>query len=331
MSWLYAIAATVLIGSLIVVHSYFSLWLRAIVSGAHVGFLSLVSMSLRKVDPRIVVQCRIMAVQAGLPELSTDSIESQFLAGGDVHRITRALIVAERARIPLDWNTAAAIDLSGRDILNAVQVMVTPMVINCPDIEAGHGDALSGVAKDGVELRVRVRVTVRTNLLQLIGGATESTVIARVGQGVVSAIGSCNTYQDVLADPLVITRKVMEKNLDSQTAFAIVSIDIADIDVGTNIGARLRIDRANTDIRIARALAEKRLAMAVAKEQEMKALTMENRVAVTQAEAEIPHAIADAFRSGNLGKKTSRAELKLHESGLCGPASKHWRRSATIQ
>lgn len=330
MSWFYAIAAAVLIGSLVVVYCYFSLWLRAIVSGAHVGFLSLVSMSLRKVDPRIVVQCRIMAAQAGIPELSTDSIESQFLAGGNVHRITRALIVAERARIPLSWNTAAAIDLSGRDILNAIQVMVTPMVINCPDIEAGHGDALCGVAKDGIELKVRVRVTVRTNLLQLIGGATGATVIARVGQGVVSAIGSCNSYRDVLADPLVITRKVMEKNLDSQTAFAIVSIDIADIDVGTNIGARLRIDRANTDIRIARALAEKRQAMAVAREQEMKALTMENRAAVTEAEAEVPHAIADAFRSGNLGKKTSRAELKPHESGLSKPASKYWRRSTSM-
>jgi uncharacterized protein YqfA (UPF0365 family) len=331
MAWPYIIAAIVVLGIFFVVYHYFSLWLRATVSQSHVGFLALVSMSLRKVNPQIVVQCRIMAAQAGLPELSTDSIESQYLAGGNVYRITQALIVAARARIPLDWNTAAAIDLSGRDILEAVQVTVTPMVIDCPDMTTGHADTLSGVSKDGIQLNVRVRVTVRTNLFQLIGGATESTVIARVGQGVVSAIGACQTYQEVLADPLVIARKVMDMNLDSQTAFAIVSIDIADIDVGTNIGARLRIESANTNIRIARALAEKRRAMAIARVQEMKALTTENQAVVVLAEAGVPIAMAESFRSGNLGKNIRRKAPKPHGSETAKYALRHWRRSRIVQ
>lgn len=300
-SLLLVIAAIIFVVWLVIVYHYFSLWLRAAVSGAHVGFLSLISMSLRKVDPQLVVQCRIMSAQARLPELASDSIESQFLAGGDVLRVTRALITAHCAGIKLDWNTASAIDLAGRDILEAVQLSVSPVVINCPDATVGNGDTINGVARDGIQLRVRVRVTVRTNLFQLIGGATEATVIARVGQGVVSAIGSCNTYRDALADPMLITRKVLEKALDSQTAFAIVSIDIADIDVGDNIGAQLRIESADAQIRIARALAERRRAMAVAREQEMIALNVEYQAAVVLAEAEIPNAIAAAFRSGHLG------------------------------
>jgi len=327
-TWGFAIAAVVFVVWLVVVYHYFSLWLRATVSGAHVGLLSLVSMSLRKVDPQVVVQCRIMAAQAGLPVLSTDMIESQYLAGGDVHRIMRALIAAQRARIELDWNTAAAIDLAGRDILEAVQVSVSPIVINCPDTAAGHGDTLSGAAQDGIQLNARVRVTVRTNLLQLIGGATESTVIARVGQGVVSAIGLCSSYRDVLADPLVITRKVIDMNLNSQSAFAIVSIDIADIDVGANIGERLRIVSANTDIRIARAVAEKRRAMAVAREQEMVALTTEHQADVVLAEALIPHAIAGAFRTGNLGTRKTVAASASRLTGSIQDAGIPARRNA---
>ena len=298
--WATIIAALALGGVLYVASRYFRLWLQAYITGTRINMFSLMLMSLRKVDPQVIVQCKIMAVQAGLDDIPTGALESQYLAGGHVQRVTLALIAAHRACIDLDWNTAAAIDLAGRDILEAVQVSVKPKVIYCPDPTAGRSDTLDGVAQDGIQLKVRVRVTVRTNILQLIGGATEATVIARVGQGIVSAIGSCASYRDALADPLIITRQVVEKGLDSQTAFAIVSIDIADIDVGANIGAQLQIDQAEADIRIARASAEKRRAMAVAREQEMLALTRENQAAVVLAEAKIPPAIAEAFRTGNL-------------------------------
>lgn len=293
---------------LFVVSRYFSLWLQAYLTGTRIGLLALISMSLRKIDPKMIVQCKVMAVQAGLDDFSTDAMESQYLAGGNVQRVTLALIVAHRAGIPLDWDTAAAVDLAGRDVLEAVRVSVNPKVIICPDPATGHGDTLDGVARDGIQLKVRVRVTVRTNLLQLIGGATESTVIARVGQGIVTAIGNCDTYREALADPFIITRQVLAKGLDSQTAFSIVSIDIADIDVGANIGAALQMSQADADIRIARAEAEKRRAMAVAREQEMVALTREHEAAVALAEAEIPAALAAAFRSGQLriGPKSHR-------------------------
>jgi uncharacterized protein YqfA (UPF0365 family) len=295
---LWIVAAVVGAGLLVLIGRYGSLWLQATLTGAHIGLFSLVAMSLRQIDPRTVVRCRIMAVQAGLPDLSKDLLESQYLAGGDIERITRALIVAHRAGIELNWNTAAAVDLAGRDILKAVQLSVNPMVIMCPDPESEHGDTLDGVSRDGIQLKVRVRVTVRTNLSQLVGGATESTVIARVGQGIVSAIGSCDSYRDALADPMVITRQVLAKGLDSQTAFAIVSIDIADIDVGENIGAKLQTDQADADVRIALARAEKRRAMAIAQEQEMVALTREYQAEMVLAEAGIPPAVAAAFREG---------------------------------
>lgn len=294
------------------VSRYFSLWLQAYVSGARINLLSLMLMSLRKVDPRMIVRCKVMAAQAGLDRVSTNAFEAQYLAGGNILRITLALIAAHRAGIELDWNTAAAIDLAGRDVLEAVQMSVNPKVINCPDPASGHGETLDGVAKDGIQLRVRVRVTVRTNLKQLVGGATEETVIARVGQGIVTAIGSCERYQDALTDPQIITRQVLEKGLDSQTSFAIVSIDIADIDIGTNVGAVLQIDQANTDIRIARAHAEERRAMAVALEQEMKALTQQYRADVVLAEALIPQAIAEAYRAGHLRTSNPRRPL-VHE------------------
>lgn len=289
----------------IVLANFFSLWLQAAVTGARISMLSLILMSLRNVDTRKIVRCQIMAVQAGLKPISTRAMEAQYLAGGDIERVTLALIAADRANIELDWNLAAAIDLAGRDILEAVQISVNPIVISCPTPLPGGSETLDGVAKDGIQLRVKVRVTVRMNLDQLIGGATEATIIARVGQGIVSAIGSCESYQDALTDPMRISRAVLEKGLDSQTAFAIVSIDIADIDVGVNIGAALLIDQANTDIRIARADAEKRRAQAVAFEQEMRALTRENQAAVVLAEAQIPKAIAQAYRDGQIQRQTS--------------------------
>lgn len=303
MIWLWILTAVVVFGILFVISRYFMLWLQAAVTGTRISMLSLMSMTLRGVPPGLIVQCKVMRVQAGLPHLPTEAIEAQHLAGGDVHRITLALIAANRANIELDWDTAAAIDLAGRDILKAVRMSVDPKVINCPDPDARNGDTLSGISQDGIQLRVRVRVTVRTNVKQLVGGATEATIIARVGESIVSAIGSCKTYSDALRDPRLITREVTSKGLDADTAFAIVSIDIADIDVGANLGARLQIDQAQADIRIAISEAEQRRAMAVARLQEMKALTRENEAKVVLAQAQIPSAIAEAYQSGNLRTK----------------------------
>lgn len=316
--WVFCIAAVLFGGLLFVIGRYFTLWLRAYATGTHIGIVSLMLMSLRKVDPRVIVQCKVMAVQAGLTDFPTSAIESQYLAGGNVQRVTLALIAAHRASIDLDWNTAAAIDLTGRDILEAVQVSVNPKVINCPDPASGRGDTLDGVARDGIQLKVHVLVTVRTNISQLVGGATESTVIARVGQGIVSAIGSCDSYREALADPSLITREVFNKALDSQTAFAIVSIDIADIDVGTNVGAQLQIDQAEADIRIARAQAERRRAMAIARGQEMIALTRENEAAVVLAEAEVPAAISMAFRAGQFRARRQPVNRR-EQPGKGGP------------
>ncbi len=279
---------------------YFKLWLRAFVTRARIGPLSLVFMSLRKVNPVIIVDTKIMAVQAGLTDITTEALEAHYLAGGNVRRVVQSLIAAHRAKIDLNWDTAAAIDLAGRNVFEAVQTSVDPKVIDCPDGRRTGRTTLDGVAKDGIQLKARARVTVRTNLAQLVGGATEETVIARVGEGIVSAIGSCSTHKEVLANPMLIARAVLAKGLDSQTAYEIVSIDIADVDVGDNVGARLMADQAEADMRIARAHAEERRAIAVAKEQEMRALTQENRAHVVLAEAEIPMAIAEAFREGSL-------------------------------
>jgi uncharacterized protein YqfA (UPF0365 family) len=266
-----------------------------------VSILSLIAMSFRKVNARAIIESKIMGVQAGLPPISTQALEAHYLAGGNVRRVIQALIVAHRAKIDLDWETAAAIDLAGRNVLEAVQTSVDPKVIDCPDPKRSAArTTLDGVAKNGIQLRARARVTVRTNLAQLIGGATEETVIARVGEGIVSAIGSCESHKDVLANPMLIAKAVLDKSLDSQTAFEIVSIDIADIDVGDNVGARLQADQAEADVRVARAKAEERRARAVAQEQEMKALTAENRAKVVLAEAEVPLAMAEAYKSGHL-------------------------------
>ena len=279
---------------------YFKLWLRAFFSGVRVWPWTLVFMSLRKVNPSVIVDSKIMGVQAGIPSISTDQMEAHYLAGGNVRNIVRALIAAERAQIDLDWQTAAAIDLAGRNVLEAVQTSVDPKVIDCPDPRRHGRNSLDGVAKDGIQLKARARVTVRTNIQQLIGGATEETVIARVGEGIVSAIGSSATHKVVLADPVLIAKAVLAKGLDSQTAYEIVSIDIADIDVGDNVGARLQADQAEADMRIARAKAEERRAMAVANEQVQRAVTQENQAKVVLAEAEIPLAMAEAFRRGGL-------------------------------
>ncbi|MCA9037334.1 MAG: flotillin-like protein FloA [Planctomycetaceae bacterium] len=308
--WVIAIIGTCIIMGiiglifLVVFASVFSLWFRAMMSGAAINPLQMVFMKLKKVNPNIIVDCRIMSVQAGVTDISTNAMESHYLAGGNVPLVVRALIAAHRANIDLDWNTAAAIDLAGRNVLEAVQTSVNTKVIDCPDVSRTGRSTLDGVAKDGIQLKARARVTVRTNLGQLIGGATEETIIARVGEGIVSAIGSCATHKEVLANPMLIARTVLNKGLDSQTAYAIVSIDIADIDVGDNVGARLQADQAEADVRIARAKAEERRAAAVALEQEMKAVTQENQAAVVLAEAAIPEAIANAYRSGNLRSAT---------------------------
>lgn len=278
---------------------YFRLWLRAYFSRAWISPLTLLFMSLRKVNPTTIVDAHIMALQAGLKDISARQLEAHYLAEGNVLRCVRALIAAHRAKIALDWNTASAIDLAGRDVLEAVNTSVNPKVIDCPDLKKGRG-TLDGVAKNGIQLKARARVTVRTNLSQLVGGATEETIIARVGEGIVSAIGSCETHTDVLANPMLIAKAVLNKGLDSQTAYEIVSIDIADIDVGDNIGARLQADQAEADMRIARAKAEERRARAVASEQEFRALTVENQAVLVLAEAEIPQAMAESYRSGCL-------------------------------
>jgi uncharacterized protein YqfA (UPF0365 family) len=281
-----------------------SLWFRAFMSGAGIGPLQMVVMKLKKVNPQLIVDTRIMSVQAGLDDITTNAMESHYLAGGNVPLVIRALIAAHRAQIDLDWKTAAAIDLAGRNVLEAVQTSVKTKVIDCPDPGRSGRPTLDGVARDGIQLKAKARVTVRTNIKQLIGGATEETIIARVGEGIVSAIGSCASHKEVLANPMLIARAVLAKGLDSQTAYEIVSIDIADIDIGDNVGARLQADQAEADMRIARAHAEERRAAAVALEQEMRALTQENQAEVVLSESAIPRAMADAYRRGALRAAT---------------------------
>ncbi|UCG60270.1 MAG: flotillin-like protein FloA [Phycisphaerales bacterium] len=271
---------------------FFRLWLQARLSRADVKFSELIGMWLRKVDTRTIVLSKITAVQAGLT-LTTRDLESHYLAGGRVPNVVRALIAANRANIELSLQTATAIDLAGRDILEAVQTSVNPRVIDCPDPEKSRG-TVDAVAQDGIQLRAKARVTVRANIERLIGGATEETIIARVGEGIVTTIGSAITYKSVLENPDDISKSVLTKGLDAGTAFEILSIDIADVDVGDNIGAQLQAKQAEADMRRAKAEAEKRRAMAVAREQEMRALVVEN-------ESKVPLAMAEAFRQGNLG------------------------------
>lgn len=268
------------------------LWISAFAAGVPIGIFNLIGMRLRRVIPSKIVNPMIKAVKAGL-EVSTNKLEAHYLAGGNVDRVVNALIAAQRANIPLEFERAAAIDLAGRDVLQAVQMSVNPRVIETPVVAA--------IAKDGIELKVKARVTVRANIDRLVGGAGEETIIARVGEGIVTTVGSSETHKEVLENPDAISRTVLQKGLDAGTAFEILSIDIADIDVGRNIGAQLQMDQAEADKRIAQAKAEERRAMAVAKEQEMKAAVQEMRAKVVAAEAEVPKAMADAFRQGRVG------------------------------
>lgn len=295
----------VIIAVAIFIFSYGKLWLQAYMSNAPINPFSLVFMSLRQVHARTIVDAKIMAMQAGVgldatTGITTKRLEAHYLAGGNVPRVINAIIAAHRADIDLDFDRAAAIDLAGRDVLDAVRTSVYPKVIDCPDPEKSPKTTLSAVAKNGVELKIRARVTVRTNLKQLIGGATEETIIARVGEGIITAIGSAAGHLEVMENPDRISKAVLERGLDAHTAFEIVSIDIADIDIGENIGARLQADQAEADTRKAQALAEKRRADAIAREQEMKAEVAANRAGVLLAEAEVPMAMADAFRAGTL-------------------------------
>jgi uncharacterized protein YqfA (UPF0365 family) len=291
------VAVLVILGLVVVVAfllflKFFRLWLQAKLSRADVKFSELIGMWLRKVDTRTIVLSKITAVQAGLT-LTTRDLESHYLAGGRVPNVVRALIAANRANIELTLKTATAIDLAGRDILEAVQTSVNPKVIDCPDPTKGR-DTVDAVAQDGIQLKAKARVTVRANIERLIGGATQETIIARVGEGIVTTIGSAITYKSVLENPDNISKSVLAKGLDAGTAFEILSIDIADVDVGKNVGAELQAAQAEADMRRAKAEAEKRRAMAVAREQEMRALVVEN-------ESKVPLAMAEAFRKGNLG------------------------------
>lgn len=275
---------------------FIGLWFQAFVSGTPISLFNIIGMSLRKIPPRTIVNARINLFKAGLKDISVNDLETHYLAGGHVSEVVGAMIAAEKANIPLDWRRATAIDLAGRDIRDAVATSVNPKIIDCP----GRGGAITGVAKDGIQINVKARVTVRTNIAQLVGGATEETIIARVGEGIVSAIGGSETHLQVLESPQRISKLVLEKGLDSSTAFQILSIDIVEMNLGENIGARLRADKAESDKRIAQAEAEKRRAMAVALEQENIAKVKEMDAKLVEAQTAIPMAMADALRSGKI-------------------------------
>lgn len=268
------------------------LWVTAQVSGVRVGIVQLIIMRIRKVPPSLIVNSLITANKAGIP-ITANDLETHFMAGGNVNNVVKALVSADKANIPLDFNMAAAIDLAGRDVSDAVQLSVNPRVINTPPVAA--------VAKDGIQLIAKAKVTVRANIAQLVGGAGEDTILARVGEGIVTTIGSALSHKAVLENPDTISKTILGKGLDAGTAFEILSIDIADIDIGKNIGAELQTDQAEADLKVANAKAEERRAMAVAEEQEMIAKAQDARALVILAEAEVPKAMAEAFRSGNLG------------------------------
>ncbi len=283
-----------------VLFNYFQLWFQALLSGANVKLFAIIAMRFRKVNPAIIVINKIRLVKAGIEDIGTDALENHYLAGGNVSNVVSAIIAASNANIELDWGIATAIDLAGRDILDAVNTSVNPKVIDCPNPQLGR-NTIDAVAKDGIQLRARARVTVRTNLSRLVGGATEETIVARVGEGIVSSIGSAASHKLVLENPDAISKAVIGRGLDAGTAYEILSIDIADVDVGENIGAKLQEDQAQADTKVAQALAEKRRAMAVAQEQEFRAEEQKNRALVVLAEADVPKAMAEAFRAGNLG------------------------------
>lgn len=297
----------------------FLLWISARVSGVRISLIQLFLMRIRKVPPQVIVRAMIEAHKAGLKTITRDELEAHYLAGGHVERVVHALVSASKANIDLGFQMATAIDLAGRDVFEAVQMSVNPKVIDTPPVTA--------VAKDGIQLIAKARVTVRANIRQLVGGAGEDTTLARVGEGIVSSIGSSESHKQVLENPDSISKLVLKKGLDSGTAFEILSIDIADIDIGKNIGATLQMDQAQADKNIAQAKAEERRAMAIALEQEMKAKAQEARAKVIEAEAEVPRAMAEAFRSGNLGimdyykMKNVEADTAMRES-IAKPSSK---------
>jgi uncharacterized protein YqfA (UPF0365 family) len=302
--WIVVLFAVVVAGLVFfaIFARYFRLYIQSVTTGAGIGIFDLLGMTFRKVNPTVITRCKIMAVQAGLGEetgITSKALEAHYLAGGNVPLVIRAIIAAMKAKtIDLDFKLAT--DLAGRNVLEAVQTSVYPKVIDCPPRNAAR-QSLDAVAKNGIQLKVKARVTVRANLNQLIGGATEETIIARVGEGIVSAIGSAETHLEVLANPDRISKAVLARRLDSQTAFEIVSIDISDIDVGENIGARLQADQAEADMRVARANAEGRRAMAVSQEQEMIAQIEESRAKLVEAEAEVPKGVAEAINTAKLG------------------------------
>ncbi len=292
-SWVIIVVASIIGLWIILYFIPIGLWFTALLSGVKISLLQLILMRWRKVPPTIIVRSMIEAHKAGLAYIKRDELEAHYLAGGHVEQVIHALVSANKANIDLSFQMATAIDLAGREVLTAVQMSVNPQVINTPPVTA--------VAKDGIQLIAKARVTVRANIKQLVGGAGEETVLARVGEGIVSSIGSSKSHKEVLENPDNISKMVLEKGLDAGTAFEILSIDVADIDIGKNIGAELQMDQANADKNIAQAKAEERRAMAVATEQEMKAKAQEARAKVIEAEVEIPLAMAGAFRSGNLG------------------------------
>lgn len=295
------------------------LYIQALSSGVRISVMAFIGMWLRKVSPRIIVECLIMATKAGVTDVHSNKLEAHYMAKGNVRRVVQSLVAAHKADIALNFDESAAIDLAGRDVLDAVRTSVLPKVIDVPSNDQTR-TTVDAVAGDGIQLRARARVTVRTNLARLVGGATEETIIARVGEGIVTTIGSAKTHKDVLANPDLMSKMVLEKGLESGTSFEILSIDIADVDVGENIGAKLQVEQAEADKRVAQAMAEKRRALAVAEEQENIAVIAANRATLVLAEAEVPKAIADAFRSGNLGVmdyyriKNLQADTSMRES-----------------
>lgn len=316
--WGIAVLGLLLLIVLIFLLRFLGLWVQAYFSKAQISLFDLIGMSLRKISPSVIVQAKISAVQARVDADTTD-LEAHYLAGGNVVNVVRSLIAADRAGLDLDMRRATAIDLAGRDVLEAVRTCVDPKVIDCPNPSSGKTE-VAAVAKDGIQVLAKARVTVRTNINRLIGGATEETIIARVGEGIVSTIGSSGSHKDVLENPDNISKTVLSKGLDAGTAFEILSIDIADVDIGKNIGARLQADQAEADKRIAQAKAEERRAMAVAHEQEMKAEVMSNRAKVVLAEAQVPTALAKALESGNVGfldylkLKNIEADTRMRQS-----------------
>src|SRR3979409_2610948 len=318
----FAVVAVIAFILIIVFLKFFGVWLRARIANAPVSMGKMIGMSLRRVPVGLIVDSRITAVKAGI-EIPSDPLEAHYLAGGDVSQVILALIAADKAGISLDFNRACAIDLAtkgtGKTVLEAVRTSINPKVIDCPNVAMGR-TTIDGVAQDGIGVKVKARVTVRSHLDRFVGGATEETIIARVGEGIVSSIGTAASYKDVLENPDRISKTVLAKGLDSGTAFEILSIDIADVDVGDNIGAKLQTEQAEADKRGAQAKAEVRRAAAVAVEQEMRARTQEMRAKVVEAEALVPQAMADAFRSGNLGvmdyvrMKNVQADTSMRES-----------------